>query len=202
MDHLMAERNNENNKESQMGHVTHTKKILFLVWHAPFGCLYYFHYFFLPSSGPSFHLVYRWIQDSNLRPRTMHQIASPRRSLLDQGASLPKKSSLPVYFNWHPKFWSIWGTFFDVTARIRSWSKMSLGQGMFRIVSLRKVCLELCWNLKYSKTSVQRPPSGPQNSGRCWQVIVVRGRFYSKGPIWDLKMVIAVDRWSLFGSGC
>jgi len=52
------------------------------VWLPLFFC-----YIFMPSSGPTFHLVFRCSQYSNPRPKTMAQITSPRRSPLGQGAS-------------------------------------------------------------------------------------------------------------------
>ncbi len=61
------------------------KKIFFLVWLSPFDCLYYFRSF-LPSSG-LIHLVFWQTREYSSRPRTMAQTVSPRRSLLDQGAS-------------------------------------------------------------------------------------------------------------------
>ncbi len=62
-------------------------KIFFLVWHAPFGCLYYFPFFFCHQVVHLIHLVFRWTRELNPRPRTMAQTASPWRSPLDQGAS-------------------------------------------------------------------------------------------------------------------
>ena len=59
---------------------------IFLVWLALFSCLFFF-VIFSPIKW-SFHLVFRWGQDSNSRPRTMARIVSPRRLPLDQGASL------------------------------------------------------------------------------------------------------------------
>ena len=59
---------------------------IFLVWLAPFSCLYFFG-IFSPIKW-SFHLVFRQGQDSNPRPRTMARIVNPRHSPLDQGASL------------------------------------------------------------------------------------------------------------------
>jgi len=42
-----------------------------------------------------------------------------------------------------------------------------------------RTCDPDCWkcNLIYSQACVQRPPTGPKNSGRCWQVVVVRRSF-------------------------
>jgi hypothetical protein len=61
----------------------------------------------------------------------------------------------------------------------------------------------------YSQTCVQRPPSGPQNSGRYWQMAVILKSFIfllylyylCKSSIWGLKMGCVTDRWSLFGGG-
>ncbi len=61
--------------------------IFFLVWLAPFGCLYYFQYFFCHQVVHLIHLVFRQTQELNPRPRTMAQTMSSRRSPLDQGAS-------------------------------------------------------------------------------------------------------------------
>ena len=45
----------------------------------------------------------------------------------------------------------------------------------------------------YSQTCVQRPPLGPKNSGRCWQVVVVQR--CNKVQLWSSK------RWSLWAGG-
>jgi len=47
----------------------------------------------------------------------------------------------------------------------------------------------------YSQTCKQWPPLGPQNIGRCSQVVIVT--LCSKSLICDLKMVAVVDRWLL-----
>ncbi len=63
------------------------EEVFFLVWLAPFGCLYYFH-FFCHLVVRFIHLVFRQTRELYSSPRTMAQTVSPRRSLLDQGASL------------------------------------------------------------------------------------------------------------------
>jgi len=58
-------------------------------------------------------------------------------------------------------------------------------------------------NWIYSQTCVHQPPSGHKNSGRYWQVVVVRRSFMLKkiklgpkdsGRFWQ---VVAIRRWSL-----
>ena len=55
----------------------------------------------------------------------------------------------------------------------------------------------LALNLKYTHTCVQRPPLGPQISGRCLKVTLCY-----KMSTWDLRLVAVIGRWSLFGGGC
>jgi hypothetical protein len=71
----------------------------YLVWLAPFSCLYYF-CSFLPSSGPSclVHLVFRQTRDLNSSPRTMAQT----------------KRSVYVFKNW------LWKS--KIVVAIRRWS--------------------------------------------------------------------------------
>ena len=40
------------------------------------------------------------------------------------------------------------------------------------------------YKMEYSQTCVQRAPSGPKNSGRCWQVVVLQRSFM----LWKFKM--------------
>ncbi len=58
-----------------------------MVWLAPFGCLYYFHFSAIMWSVLLIHLVFRWTRESNSHPRTMAQTVNPQHLPLDQGAS-------------------------------------------------------------------------------------------------------------------
>ena len=73
----------------------HTRAF-FVCFRACYTTSSYFFCFFMLSSGPSFHLVFRWRRDLNPRPRTIAWIVSPRRSPPDQGLS-PTTSSLCMH---------------------------------------------------------------------------------------------------------
>ena len=49
---------------------------------------------------------------------------------------------------------------------------------------------------QYSQTCVQRPPSEHEIRGRCSEVALCY-----KNCKWDPKIVVTVDKWSLFGGG-
>ena len=51
---------------------------------------------------------------------------------------------------------------------------------------------------KGSQTCVHRPSSGAQNSGRCWQVVIVQRYLYAIYMENYPKIVAVVGRWSLF----
>jgi len=94
-----------------------------------------FSFLFLPSRGPSFHLVFKWSRDSNPHPRTMGQIVSPRRSPLDQG------DSLTIYFF---DMWNVLSLNFLSCSNINAW-----------ILPRNKVKLQLFYLCLFPKNNLQ-----------------------------------------------
>ncbi len=48
---------------------------------------------------------------------------------------------------------------------------------------------------QFDMPDIQRPPQESPNSGRCKQVVVVRGHLNSRISNLDLEMVVVVSRW-------